>query len=849
MAMATLTLWQLVGISCAYLFVTVGLPAFAFGKKLCGHRAPERFILYFMTGNFFVMNLVYALQLLKISYPATLILGTLLAAIIARIKVNHIPVKETFLDFVENFRRLAGGQMGIKTAVYKIGVMLREVFLRFCRWISYFLFQRFWDCVLTLLLLAALWYIYGTNLVEYYGYKASDVLVHNYWINAMGENNIFVAGVYPYGFHCIIYYLHAVFGVETFVLLRIFAFVSNVMMHLTILCVLRLCCRSKYAAYVGSYAYALGKYFNIYTYNRFYATLPQEFGIIFILPAIYFGFAFFETRRQELKAGKKKKALDSVEEAPEAEKPETEKAEAEKPVEGKPAKKGKALLQKLTLWFGKKGKALFTPSGLCLAGFCMSFSMTLSVHFYGTIVAGVFCFAMACGYWFLFVRKQYFGKIVITTTLSVILAILPMFLAFIGGTRLEGSLLWAVGVIQSSGSQKETVVNDSPAQGSVVGGSTVEESASSGAVPGESAAGGETQGEVSAGTNGGEMPVSEQKERVDITERISRVWEEIKRIWVDVERVLRKYVFYFPFDNGIYWVMMSFLGLIGLGCFYILVRKVCYGAMLVSTGLHMLFMCVMMDPRAFRLPALMDQNRGGIYFTYFWPVAVALVLDGVLYLPFSLLRGKVQKVGKLFLNGLSLACVVVFLYCIVVTGQVKTPAHTEGQEMNDAVVCLSNIIKNENNFTWTIISANDEGRMGSDYGYHYETITFLREMENAPTDTLIRIPTRVVYFFVEKIPIDYNVPYYDSGQSISEEGAAYVLPGGAGISAYQGRNRWVLMSRLYSWAETFRRLFPNEMDIYMETDRFICYRVEQEPYRLYNFALDYGYNHWGFVAE
>ena len=843
MSMTTLTLWQLVGIFCAYLFVTVGLPSFAFGKKLCGHRAPERFILYFMTGNFFVMNLVYVLQLLKISYPVTLIIGTLLAAIIVRIKVNHIPVQEVFTDFVENFRRLAGGQMGAKTAVYKIGARLRNTFYRFCRWTSYYLFQRFWDCVLTVLLLAALWYIYGTNLVEYYGYKASDVLVHNYWINAMGDNDIFVGGVYPYGFHCVIYYLHAAFGVETFVLLRIFAFVGNVMMHLMILCILRLCCRSRYAAYVGTYAYAIGKYFNIYTYNRFYATLPQEFGIIFIMPAIYFGFAFFETRRQELKTEKEKKNVDFIEEAPEAEKP-----EPEKPVAGKPAKKGKALLQKLTRWFEKKGKALFTPPGLCLAGFCMSFAMTLTVHFYGTIAAGIFCLAMACGYCFLFVRKQYFGKIVITAALSVTIAILPMVLAFIGGTRLEGSLRWAMSIIQSSSVQKEAVVDYLPAQDSAVEESTVGESASAESVPGEAAAGEMAQGEVSTGTSGGEMHVPEQKARIGITERISRVWGEIKRNWVDVERVLRVYVFHLPYDNGVYWIMASFLGLIGLGCFYILVRKVCYGAMLVSTGLHMLFMCVMLDPSAFRLPALMDENRCAIYFTYFWPVAVAFVLDGVLYLPFFLLRGKAQKVGKVFLNGLSLACVAGFLYYIVVTEQVKTPRHTEGQEINEAVICLTNIIKNEDDFSWTIVSANDMLRMGWDHGYHYETITFLNEMERAPTDTLLRIPTKVVYFFVEKIPIDYNAPYAGSGQSISEEGASYLLPGGGGIYSYQGFYRWVLMSRMYYWAETFRKFFPNEMEIYMETDSFICYRVEQEPYRLFNFALDYGYNDWGNIV-
>ena len=37
-------------------------------------------------------------------------------------------------------------------------------------------------------------------------------------------------------------------------------------------------------------------------------------------------------------------------------------------------------------------------------------------------------------------------------------------------------------------------------------------------------------------------------------------------------------------------------------------------------------------------------------------------------------------------------------------------------------------------------------------------------------------------------------------------------------------------------------LYPNEMTVYYESDKFICYRVEQNTYRLFNFAIDYGYN-------
>ena len=42
--------------------------------------------------------------------------------------------------------------------------------------------------------------------------------------------------------------------------------------------------------------------------------------------------------------------------------------------------------------------------------------------------------------------------------------------------------------------------------------------------------------------------------------------------------------------------------------------------------------------------------------------------------------------------------------------------------------------------------------------------------------------------------------------------------------------------------QKFQELYPNEMKVYYENDRFVCYYIEQNVYRLYNFAIDYGYN-------
>jgi len=810
MPMTTLTLLQLAGMSCAYLAVTVGLPAFVFGRRLTGHRLQERFMIYFIAGNFFVMNLVFLLQLLKISCPATLVIGTVVPAVSARIAVDRVPVRRIASDRARDLRRLAGGQLGVKSACYRTGRALGRQLGRFFGWIGWIAVHRTLDCVLTACVLAALAYVYGGNLVQELGYKMSDVPVHNYWINALGENNIFVAGVYPYGFHCILYYLHAVFGFDTYVLLRVFAFVENVMIHMMLLCFLRLCCRTRYAAYAGVIAYILCDLQNYYTYYRYCATLPQEFGMLFIFPAVYFGFAFFAARKKELEE---------------------------------------------TGGGGKTEKLAARRSFLYLAGFAMSFAMTLSVHFYGTMIAGIFCVAMALGYAFLFFRKKYFWNVAVTCAVSVFIAVLPMAAAFVGGTPLEGSLIWGMNVMKGAANQTGTAQVSGEAQAgqdgsgqssSVQGqqgggpddsGQGGQQSAADGSAQGQSGTGADSTGQGRPGTGAdGSGAVSQQVPRAGLAER---VWGRLRGGFHTVQRSLYAIPLNLPEAETARYVLYSFGGLILLGVVFFLLRQSCYGAMLISSGLYLFFMSVLIAAGPLGLPSIMDSMRASIYFAYSLPLAAAFLIDGVLCLVLFPVR---HRAGAFIADGLSFVCVFCVAGAMWQGDCIKEPRKSPGQEMNEAITCLTNIIHSERDDTWTICSAGDETQMGKDHGFHYEISTFLQAMENPDRESMIRIPTPVVYFFIEKVPLDYYVQYAGSGQAVSGEGASRALPSSGGTTMYQGENRWITMSRMYYWAQEFKRLYPNEMQVYLETENFVCYRVEQNMHRLYNFAIDYGYN-------
>ena len=51
--------------------------------------------------------------------------------------------------------------------------------------------------------------------------------------------------------------------------------------------------------------------------------------------------------------------------------------------------------------------------------------------------------------------------------------------------------------------------------------------------------------------------------------------------------------------------------------------------------------------------------------------------------------------------------------------------------------------------------------------------------------------------------------------------------------------RAVLESQAYYWANAYRKLYPNEMRVFFENDLYIVYLLEQNPYYLNNFQIDY----------
>ncbi len=772
MSMNVLTIIQITEVFVCYTLITLLLPWILLRKTIAHFTVPERIMGYFLAGNIYIIYIVFLLEFLHISGRITLIIGTLLpfAAAVYRKKKGQIP--EILESYMRKIRYLLHGEMGWKTLLFARPEKERRAITKadIKRWAGYMP-----DVLLTLLVVTGVFYVYGKNAVTVYGYKASDMPVHTYWVNLMDENHIFGAGVYPHGFHCIVYYLHAVFGFKTYVVMRVFGVVQTVFIHLALLVPLRGLCKTRFAPYAGTAIYLLGDFFKRDTYARYASTLPQEYGMLFIFPTLYFAVAFLQKYSEEDEDAVKKRK-----------------------------------------WY--------------LLGLIISFSLTLTVHFYNTMIAGVLCVGIAAGYFFRCFRWKYLKQLIVAAILSVVLAVIPMAIGVALGNPLQGSLYWGMNIIKGTANEDgsvntgtdKTVIKDKDGNEVTVVGDVDQETIEK--IKNGTISGGEKTTEKTTGSK-------QKKANTSIKKKLKDKFE----------MMLRQTQNYLTNDN--YRAAQALCGCIVLslilGLVSMVFRRTDYGGMLWSVGIYMALMFFMQSLKALGLPELMDATRTAIFLAYSTGVLTAVVLDAVFYLIFGWMK-------RTWLMNLAVLLVIIAGgYGMEENHLYKKPIHTSALEKNAAVTCLTNIIRNNEKYTWTICSANDETEMVKGSGYHYETITFLKEMRDINKNPVVELPTDTVYFFIEKVPINYANqidPKVWKSKRVSEKLAAKPLCFKTGLAPYMKTERQVTMSHMYYWAQRFMELYPNSMEVYYEDDTFVCYRVSQNGYNLYNFAIDYGYN-------
>ena len=118
MSMTTLVILRFLGIFAVYTGVTLALPALMFRRILRGRSLAEQFLMCYTFGNFYIINIVFLLQLLHISNFFTLAGLTAVLSIVIGGRVNRIPLKQQAGNTWHLFGKLLRGRMKLKSAIF-----------------------------------------------------------------------------------------------------------------------------------------------------------------------------------------------------------------------------------------------------------------------------------------------------------------------------------------------------------------------------------------------------------------------------------------------------------------------------------------------------------------------------------------------------------------------------------------------------------------------------------------------------------------------------------------------------------------------------------------------------------
>lgn len=776
----------------AKIFIIYGLmvlvaPCLLLRKILAGRTTAQKFVICVVAGNFFYITLVLALGLAHLTNRYVLIGATLIIPGIIGIRRRQQLI-DLFWRAWNNVFRLVRGENSLRFLARKFfcwsgnqiwslaGPGVKRVARNWAEWVIFALCSGF-----------VLWYFSITN---HFGPRASDLVVHMLWINRVDYGQIYSAGIYPFGMHALIYYIHAVFDIPTVRLILAFGTIQTFYIFIMLLAFLKEICRYRYTPYLAYMAFAVGNFIQSNRYSRYYSTLPQEFGMIFLLPCAVALIRFFRHQKKEEE-------------------------------ETRRMKKENLLYTRID------GRQHLKESTLWLWVLIISFGLTLTAHFYITIVAGVLVAAMALVYLDRVFRWAVFRRLAVAGILSLAISIAPMAIAFAGGTPLEGSLYWALevmGIERETETETETVESEPAAQ----------EDSSQAAV--ETVQSQPEEPEAAAGEPQEQLPETSLTEKIEYAGWLAKQTSG---------NFLKNLIFLTEADYQIWKIAMGICAA-GIAVVWLMGERerARFLSLVVVYNLLCLFLAI---SGHLGLPVLIDENRISIFFSYTALVCVSMAVDTLLFLPHRLLPGErpLQFAALILAVGLG--------GYILTQGRVREKVVNESPYQRDgAALCVYSIMENYPDKKWTIISCNEERNMVSPVAWHYEVIDFLQSMEYYQTGDEMYIPTQYVFFFVEKNVLNYALEpeFTQMDGHVSLEWAAYELPRKNGLSQYSGTERIIVNSRMYYWAQEYMERYPNEMKIYYEDEDFVCYFIEQNEYYLNNFAIDYGYNSGdGMYAE
>lgn len=433
--------------------------------------------------------------------------------------------------------------------------------------------------------------------------------------------------------------------------------------------------------------------------------------------------------------------------------------------------------------------------------FMLALSASIAIHFYTTIMAFFLCISFAIFYVKRIFTKERFLPLVLAVICGVLIAALPMAGALASGKDFQGSIGWALGVIRGENEEQYTKVD----------------------------------------------------ENYTLMQAIKRKVLTYKSGYIELYGEARARLF--AVLMGVDILLLIICQMKRIISYRVLKRseeKKSFVGYLQIILASIIFM-VAIKASALGLPQLVESIRMYSIEHILLLAVAAIPVDMFFILLSTFCIDNILQILSVFLS-------MGVVYVINVTGNYHGFLGEYLTRYDSTVMVVNSIVDNFPEEKYTIVSPVDELYQVAQYGYHEELLTFIQEISKED----YKLPTEYVFLFIEKKPIEYAQLHFYQGPSwlggrkyverypsisvhpntvskeISKEYAQrdVILYARPSMSYSHIESRIILESKAYLWCQNFSKLHPFEVNVYYEDENLVCYYFKQNPYALYDLAIE-----------
>ena len=701
--------------------------------------------------------------------------------------LQFILTNATFLKTVANFASKSQGVKQLLLQVYRLirDALKKQLGANRSAWIRRLV-------LLAVTSYGVLYYLYAPLTNPTFAF--SDMNTHNTWVLGLIDGVSFIKGIYPEAMHCVAYALRSFFDLKTYSCMLYLAGPQVFMLIISMYIFFNQIFHYKYTSILAILLFlildALGVN-PVYTLSRLQCALPQEFGFYNIFLCAGYLISYVKTVKQ-------KKKME---------------------------------------W----NYDLFI--------FMMAIAASIAIHFYITMMAALVCIPVVICMPRRVFCKAHFIPLFCAAVCSVVIAATPMVTAFMMGTPLQGSLVWALKFFNVNLDRVEVAPLDGE--------------------PGDTEGiiildNGTIVSTVDNGQGDSEQQ-SEPKVSILVVAQ-EKAYEIMNRIFSRLRSIVM------PTINGYALIHRETRGRLVL-----YLSAICVAAALLYKLIAMMFkrlrrhvnfldgyaiiavtifMYVMFYVVPDGIPRLMESHR--------LTAVEQIMMCSLFFVPVDLILYGISKKLRFVTFLLTAACFVCAVFGVIATDHYHGYMLLSLTQYNGASNALHQIIRDLPAQSYTILSPTDELSKVSEYSYHEE----IQDLMAAQTSGIREhyLPTKYVFVFFEKETMSYAQYHLVSGPewlavndkyneyfgvSFSSYGDDYisittedryadlVIPPGTTLwDQYKNINyRVIWEARLKVWIEKFKKTYPDAINVYYEDDHFICYCITQTPQCTFNMIL------------